>query len=122
MRTDIVLIESYCRAVGGTSPLSVAPPLVPVPILLASERQRIRDIIIGAPTSIDIINAKAQGLPGTYLVTYTLKLLCSVTLFKAEYRNHCLLRGTVVVKPVSLPFVLMCQRLGNDEVGHVQGL
>ena len=122
MRTDVVLIESYCRAVGGTSLLSVALPLVPVPILLASERQRIRDNIIGAPTSIDIINAKAQGLPGTCLVTYTLKLLCSVTLFKAEYRNHCLLRSTVVVKLVSLPFVLMCQQLGNDKVAYVQGL
>jgi len=85
---------------------------IPSGLILASEHQRNRDII----------NAKAQELPGTYLVTYTLKPTYSVTLFKTEYRNYRLLHGTVVVKPVSLPFVLMCQRLGNDQVALVQGV
>ena len=76
---------------GESTPPSVTPPLVPVLILLVSDRQHTMDLIIGQTTTIAIIEVKKED--GTYLVTYTLKLRCSVTLFKTEYRNYWRLTG-----------------------------
>jgi len=73
-------------------------------ILLVSERQPIIDLIIGQTTTFELIDVKKEG--GTYRITYKIMPTYSISHFNLEYRNHEFLRGIVVVRPVSLPFVL----------------
>ena len=77
-------------------------------LIVASDRQHIRQILIGVPT-VNIQRAFAEG--EGYRVVYILDFLCGPTAFQAEYRSHCLLRGSVYVNQwaTRLPACLDCQ-------------
>ena len=77
-------------------------------LIVASDRQHIRQILIGVPT-VTIQRAFAEG--EGYRVVYILDFLCGPTAFQAEYRSHCLLRGSVYVNQwaTRLPACLDCQ-------------